>query len=134
MKKTIALILAALTLALVISVVSAETLSVTASSSLSASEDLDTPVYQLVDVAKNGNTISGKVVLVSGKKAEGEIQRVRVIMFAGNTYIHTTATMYSDNTFELHTNLPMDHVTCVLQGRDANGEWNRYTAIGFDVQ
>ena len=128
MKKITALLLALMMLIGMVGIVVAET-------TATETTEPELPVYKLQNVKKSGNLISGEIELVSGEKVEGENLYVTITMFLpDNKYIKLPAPVYSDNTFELSTNLTIEHLTFVLRGRNADSQVNVYTSIGFDVQ
>ena len=91
------------------------------------------PKYSITDVKYDGRNVTGKVVLVDGTSAYEKIS-VRVTFFIfNNYYMATSQTVKEDGTFSITGVGPIEYITALARGVNADGSYTRLAAAEIDL-
>lgn len=86
------------------------------------------PKYTLTDVKYDGKDISGKVVLVDGTSAYEKITVNVTFFIFNNYYMATSQTVKKDGTFSITGVGPIEYITALARGVNADGTYTRLAA------
>ena len=91
------------------------------------------PKYTLTDVKYDGKNVTGKVVLVEGTSSFEKIN-VRVTFFIfNNYYMATSQTVKADGTFSITGVGPIEYITALARGVNADGTYTRLAAAEISL-